>query len=76
MYHVFCGFHVMDNLGTYAEKPIYGCENIIEEQGKVRDDFKISPKSWTICLEFLKLLSKFHRHKKIENVIMADTFEK
>ena len=36
------GLHVMDNLGRYADKPIYSCENIIEEQGSMHVDFKIT----------------------------------
>ena len=36
------GLHVMDNLGIHAEKPIYECENIIEEQGSMHGDFKIT----------------------------------
>ena len=38
----FCGLHVMDNLGMHAEKPIYECENIIEKQGSMHVDFKIT----------------------------------
>ena len=37
-----CGVHVMDNLGIDVEKPIYECENIIEKQGSMRGDFKIT----------------------------------
>ena len=64
MQHTFCGLHVMHNLGTYAEKTIYECENIIEKQGKMDGDFKVTQKNWTICFEVSKLLSKFHGDKK------------
>ena len=30
MHHVFCGLHVIHNLGTYAEKAIYEWEKITE----------------------------------------------
>ena len=35
----FCGLHVMHNLGTYAEKTIYECGNIIEKQDKMDGGF-------------------------------------
>ena len=31
MHHVFCGLHVIHNLGTYVEKAIYEWEKIVEE---------------------------------------------
>ena len=59
MHHVFCGLHVIQKLGKYAEKAIYEWEKIIEEQGKMHDGFKLTQKSRTynLLFEISKLLS-------------------
>ena len=66
MHHVFCGLHVIHNLGKYAEKAIYEWEKIIEEQGKMHDGFKLTQKSRTynLLFEISKLLSKSHGDQK------------
>ena len=68
MHQVFCGLHVIHNLGTYAEKPIYEWEKIIEEQGNMHGGFKGTQKSRTynLLFEVSKLLSKSHGDQKNE----------
>ena len=56
------GLHVMDNLGRYADKPIYSCENIIEEQGSMVISKLL--KSSKVSFEVSKLLSNSHWVKK------------
>ena len=40
MHHVFCGLHVLHNLGIYSKKAILEWEKIVEEEGSSMEDLK------------------------------------
>ena len=56
VHHVFCGLHVIHNLGIYAEKALLKWEKIVEEEGNVHRGFKNSSNSRTYDL-LLELLN-------------------
>ena len=66
VHHVFCGLHVLHNLGIYAEKSLIDWEKIVEEQGTMHGSFKNSSNSRTFDLlhEILELLSRSHGDQK------------
>nr|XP_047132169.1 uncharacterized protein LOC124811083 isoform X1 [Hydra vulgaris] len=61
MHHVFCGLHVIHNLGIYAEKAIEW-EKVVEQEGSIHGGFKSSQNSRTfdILYELSKLTSYRH----------------
>ena len=63
MHHVFCGLHVLHNLGIYAEFAIKEWEDAIEEETNIHGGFKNSNHSCThgMFTEVSKLLSRAHR---------------
>nr|XP_047138638.1 uncharacterized protein LOC124805782 [Hydra vulgaris] len=62
MHHVFCGLHVIHNLGIYAEKAIIEWEKVVEQEGSIHGGFKSSQNSRTfdILYELSKLTSYRH----------------
>ena len=62
VHHVFCGLHVVHNLGLYAEKALLEWEKMVEEEGNVHGGFKNSSNSRTydLLFELSKLTSYKH----------------
>ena len=62
MHHLFCGLHVLHNLGIYAEKALLEWEKVVEEAGNIHGGFKNSANSRTYDLlnELSKLTSYTH----------------
>ncbi|XP_065673357.1 uncharacterized protein LOC136090527 [Hydra vulgaris] len=62
MHHVFCGLHVIHNLGIYAEKAIIEWEKVVEQEGSIHGGFINSENSRTfdILSELSKLTSYRH----------------
>ncbi|XP_065647057.1 uncharacterized protein LOC136076955 [Hydra vulgaris] len=57
MHHVFCGLHIIHNLGIYAEKAIIEWEKVVEQEGSIHGGFKNAQNSRTfdILYELSKL---------------------
>ena len=62
MHHVFCGLHVIHNLGRYAENVLVEWEKVVEEEGTAHGGFMTSTNSRTFDLlyELSKLVSYTH----------------
>ncbi|XP_065671383.1 uncharacterized protein LOC136089337 [Hydra vulgaris] len=62
MHHVFCGLHVIHNLGIYAEKAIIEWEKVVEQEGSIHGGFKNAQNSRTfdILYELSKLTTYRH----------------
>ena len=69
MRHVFCGLHVLHNLGIYSKKAILEWEKIVEEEGSSHGGFKITnSRTHDILFEILKLLFYSHAIRKMEKL--------
>ena len=65
MHHVFCGLHVLHNLGIYSKKAILEWEKIVEEEGSSYGGFKTTnSRTHDILFEISKLLSYSHADQK------------
>ena len=64
MHHVFCGLHVLHNLGIYSKKAILEWEKIVEEEGSSHGGFKTTNRTYDILFEISKLLSYSHGDQK------------
>jgi len=61
MHHVFCGLHVVHNLGIYAEKALREWEKVVEEEGGVHGGFKTNnSRTYDLLYELSKLTSYKH----------------
>ena len=60
VHQVFCGLHVIHNLGIYAEKALLEWEKIVEEEGSVHGGFKNSNNSNDLLYELSKLTCYTH----------------
>lgn len=62
MHHVFCGLHVVHNLGIYAESALKEWEKVVSGEGSTHGGFKNSSNSRTydLLFELSKLTSKGH----------------
>ena len=66
IHHVFCGLHVLCNLGIYAEKSLIDWEKTVEQEGTTNGSFKNSSNSraFDLLYEISKLLSRSHGDQK------------
>ncbi len=61
-HHVFCGLHVLHNMGTYAEEALNEWEKIVEESGNLHGGFKNGnfSRTYTLLDKLSKLRSYAH----------------
>ena len=62
IHHVFCGLHVVHNLGIYAESALKKGEKIVVKEGTTHGGFKNSSSSrmYDLLFELSKVASKSH----------------
>ena len=61
MHHVFCGLHVLHNMGLYAEKAIKEWEKVVLEDASIHSGFqKGNSRSYDLLFELSKLTSVAH----------------
>ncbi|XP_066922613.1 uncharacterized protein [Clytia hemisphaerica] len=66
IHHLFCGLHIIHNLGVYAENALIEWEKAVEEEGSTHGGFQKATKSRTYSLlyELSKLTTYNHGDQK------------